>query len=496
MYHSSIHPFLYILIVCMISQITSGQIKKTEGQKEIENAKSVQFDLPTFLKYVQPMKSDMTGRIPLQLWLQPDIMQNTPKDPKAKMEQMVKNAKAISKRGVLPVVWSTYHTRKTGEATAKMLLNAQAIHKANLPVHLLYPTIPGEQEGLWPADMWVQWKDKKFPVVDCFDTTLAIKRLKHTLKTYQDLGIPIAAYWSDHEGQPNPWNGTYFAFRDNAENKAKLIKPEMTKSKSIFGEYTSKLKTQIFKEVFVDTFSQISPKTMWGNYCYVDSTKNMPAVDINNHKSNPNQIPDDINVVRMHNVYAYGRILHRYIKPDEITTKKVDRIFYHMMLKTFSSSVRNTPKEKTIIPYIGPYVDQRENYDIPMSQPAYRELLRHIWLRGADSMFVFAVHRKTDPSKNNSALQSLKTVEDTRMIMDEVLAYREFLEHGQAIHFTWPSPTDTGVVWSALQLKDKVLVRYVTLGDPVKSFIITVFDNQSHTLTATPQGQYTIIKKK
>jgi hypothetical protein len=106
-----------------------------------------------------------------------------------------------------------------------------------------------------------------------------------------------------------------------------------------------------------------------------------------------------------------------------------------------------------------------EKYRYPMSQDAYRELLRHVWLRGADGLYLFNLGYPTKP-QTVTAEFSFQSVEDARSTWDELLEYREFLDKGVPMTFAVPKDVSAEAVWSGRRLGDgRCLIRAVSLGD-------------------------------
>jgi hypothetical protein len=81
-----------------------------------------------------------------------------------------------------------------------------------------------------------------------------------------------------------------------------------------------------------------------------------------------------------------------------------------------------------------------------MSRERYREVLRHLWLRGIKTMQVF---NALLPGYEEMAVFE---VQDAAAIYDEMLELREFLEDGEVLNVAVPKIQDSGVVWSGLRL--------------------------------------------
>ena len=124
-----------------------------------------------------------------------------------------------------------------------------------------------------------------------------------------------------------------------------------------------------------------------------------------------------------------------------------------------------------------------------MSRARYREVLRHIWLRGADGMQVFNARRR-----GYEELVWNELVDAVR-IYDEMLAYREFLDEGELMCLDVPAEQDDGVVWSGLRLPDRAVVRVFKQGGGEADVAIEAWPGRTATLRATSQGATCVLRR-
>ena len=139
------------------------------------------------------------------------------------------------------------------------------------------------------------------------------------------------------------------------------------------------------------------------------------------------------------------------------------------------------------MPWVDRYCPDDPNEKIPiLSRPRYREILRHCWLRGADSMQIFNVDWSKDPRKMTIATEE---IEDAVAVYDEMLAYRGFLEGGSILNTQVPDARDDGAIWSGLRLGDRAVVRAFTMGPKTVPADVRAFDNApAVTLECPPKG--------
>ena len=112
-----------------------------------------------------------------------------------------------------------------------------------------------------------------------------------------------------------------------------------------------------------------------------------------------------------------------------------------------------------------------------------REILRHIWLRGAGSMQIFNHPRK---GKRTIAIEELA---DAVSVYDELLAHRPFLDRGTVMNTDAVEATFDGAIWSGLKLPDQALVRAFTQSARPVTFEIQPWPGASRVeLSAPPNG--------
>ncbi|MBU0714238.1 MAG: hypothetical protein KJ964_02640 [Verrucomicrobia bacterium] len=105
-----------------------------------------------------------------------------------------------------------------------------------------------------------------------------------------------------------------------------------------------------------------------------------------------------------------------------------------------------------------------------MSRARYRELLRHLWLRGVDGMQIF------NPSR--------KGHEDVAAY-DEMLEFKEYLDEGEPFKLNLPKAQDDGVLWSGLRRAQSALVRLFKQGGGEAEIVVEPWPGKKVRLQAT-----------
>ncbi len=190
------------------------------------------------------------------------------------------------------------------------------------------------------------------------------------------------------------------------------------------------------------------------------------------------------------NPIAYGMdtyFLSAWPSGHEITRGNVDRFFTHLLLRQVSADARNRARSRPdmgAVVWVARWVPDNPEQRVPvMSRAAYREALRHIWLRGADAMQVF------NPRRDGYERYAVREVEDVQSVYGEMLAHREFLDEGQVMNFDVPGNRDATAVWSGLRLDDRALVRATGLGPQPARVNVCLGDDRCVDLDAPPDGR-------
>ena len=194
-------------------------------------------------------------------------------------------------------------------------------------------------------------------------------------------------------------------------------------------------------------------------------------------------------LVTAYNPTAYGAaswVWKGHRKADRRDQEHVDQVYTNLLLREVSLagslSARWTP-EKELIPWVARWVSEAPETDFPvMSRPRYREVLRHLWLRGVAGMQVFS------PRIKDFEAMALPELEDALAVYDEMLAFREFLERGEVLQREIPHELDDGAVWSGLRLGDRALVRVFKQGGGTRKQTVQPWPGSRFDLTADSEG--------
>jgi hypothetical protein len=153
-------------------------------------------------------------------------------------------------------------------------------------------------------------------------------------------------------------------------------------------------------------------------------------------------------------------------KSYPLDREHVDQLYTHLLMREVSTDAAN---RKIFAPHLEsvPWVarwcsDGAQNEDAQrpiMSRERYREVLRHLWLRGIKTMQVF---NALMPGYEEMALYE---VQEAVAVYDEMLDVGDFLENGEVMNLQSPKIQDSGVVWSGLRVGDRAVVRTFKQGE-------------------------------
>ncbi len=223
------------------------------------------------------------------------------------------------------------------------------------------------------------------------------------------------------------------------------------------------------------------------------STPEEPQLSWNGRQGHPIMPP----LITAYNPTAYGAA--SWVWKDRPTSQwrdqeHVDQVYTNVLLRHVSLSGSLADRwapEKELIPWVARWVSEAPETDFPvMSRPRYREVLRHLWLRGVAGMQVFS------PRIRDFEAMALPELEDAVAVYDEMLEFREFLEHGEVLSYQLPSKRDKGVLWSGLRLGDRAVVRaFKQGGGKAKETVRPWRDSHFHVTASNPGKSYLLTCK-
>ena len=414
----------------------------------------VLLDWPRLIEGCVPhLQHDRGKRWPLMIW---DVRSGDPFTEKA--------AKSLLERGIVAPI-------RLDPAAIPV---AQQVQKAGAPVILL-----DARNGSWPYDLAgepAKWalsfgKDaqvnetwRRVPVPGRLEGwEIAAQRLREILREFRDAGVRVDAVWFDYENAPA--NVPYEAAKASREAGKEIPAAALANAES-FDRYRRQLWIQLLSTYIAAPVREFYPAASVTNWMAVLSSPEIPVVGWNN-RALP---PTGPTLLSASNPVAYGvdaAFLALWDKEAPTDRREIDRAYLHVLLRQVSADAANrrriAPQTDAVVWVARDHRTLTDRTAPSMSRAAYREALRHLWLRGADGMQVYNGLRA-----GQSAI-ALAEVQDAATVYDELLKHRDFLDQGEVMNLEVPPPQHDGAIWSGLRLGDHALVRAASLtgGDVV-----------------------------
>jgi len=460
----------------------------------------VPWALQSVIERVPPLKNDATGRLAMITW-PPFVLGAEDNSFREGKPLAAEYYKALAERGLTQKI-------RLREAYIPMALaiqeaGAQVIivegwggsgpaGLAKDPFHKVPPEVKeAAKMRVYPCPLRLEgWKK----VAD---------RTRDTLQKFKDAGVKVDAVWLDWEVEPKPWHPQWL--QAAACSRCRKMFPEgVLGSYEEYSRFITQLRAQLFSAYVAAPVLEVYPGCSVTNWEAVFSTEQTPTVSCWAGRKLPPKTPGLLTAT---NSVAYGNtIYYRMHWKQEwgypLDVPHMDRLYTHVMMSQVSQDAENAQRlapEKQCIPWVCRYCPDVEDERIPiMSRERYRELLRHVWLRGADSVQIF-----NHPRPGHLTIAT-EEIEDAVAIYDEMLAFRPFLEKGRILNTQVPEVQFDGAIWSGMLVGNEAIVRAFTQGEKAIEFAITPWEGGPEVkLDASPEGatyrlenQETLIKSE
>ncbi len=375
----------------------------------------------------------------------------------------------------------------------KMIPIAQALQQAGSPVIMMegiggqWPSSLAGDAKTWQHDFDAGYVPKG-PVHACPLITTGWQvnadNIRATLRKFKDAGITVDAVWMDWEGDPV---GTPDRYEQALHCKRcrEMFPPEILASEKSFSDYCWRRYMELTGAYLAAPVEEIYPACSVTNWRATVSTPVRPIRNWQDHAYCAVVPP----LFTASNPVAYGNTVSFGLwKPEfKLDREHVDQFYTYLLLNEVSDDAANrliwTPERKSI-PWICRWCPDDPNPKIPiMTRERYREVLRHLWLRGISDMQIF------NPKRDGFEEIAVAEVQDASAVYDEMLEYRDFLDHGTPIGLDLPKMQDDGVIWSGLRWEDRAIVRTFKQGGGKATVAIEPWPGKKIALEATTKGR-------
>lgn len=445
------------------------------------------YNMPSLLASVHPLRHPLQGRMPLLLWNLP-LPAGQPLVWSRRSGALRKTIDQLAERGIVPVV--------QGYGDGALAL-AKTIQEAGQPVYLLIPTVDIIERHAWTdCPTWVDSGEtrlhahRKYPCLPMYDSKAGAEFVRQQVVPFQHEGIAVAGVFFDDEGLPN-YSDELFASQAHSPACVAQYPAGVIDNPAAFKSYVASLRATLTAQILAEPVHRLFPKAIVGDFAdaAVPAPPGSDAADL---------LPGGD--AAMPALYANPADLRLRWPghPQAATQAEADQFYVLNLLRSFSAGAPAARgAHKMLVPYVGQwavYADPQwhDTPRIAMGRAAWREMLFHVWLRGADGMYLFNLGA---PSTGVSPDFSFGSVSDAVEVYDELLEYHEFLEHGQPMNFTVPADLDHDAIWSGLRLEDRCIVRVFPLGRERRSVELSPFEGVVSKLDAPPAGATYLLER-
>lgn len=423
-------------------------------------------------KAVPELRHERGSRLPMILW-----------EPGPLEGQTADSCKTLLARGF------AQHLR----LDEKMIPFARMLQDLRSPVIMMEGTA-----GRWPASLGGKPKDwqhdfdgaysPKGPVLSCPVVSIGwqvnAEKIRATLKEFKDAGINVDAVWMDWEGDPVDGADRYEQALHCRRCRAILPAGSLA-DKQAFNDYCWRRYLDLIGAYLAAPVSELFPACSTTNW---HATVSSPERPVRNWLGRP-YCPVVPPLITASNPVAYGNTLSFSLwRPEFLFDREhVDQFYTHLLFGEISDDAANrlvwTPGRKSV-PWVCRWCPDDQDGKIPiMTRERYREVLRHLWLRGIATMQIF------NPKREGFEEMAVAEVQDAAMVYDEMLAYRDVLENGTPLCLDVPKIQDEGVLWSGLRCGNRAVVRAFKQGGGSASVTIWPWPDKKFTLEATSEGR-------
>jgi len=425
------------------------------------------------LKNAKPLTVERGDRMPLFFW-HLHCRQEMCGGDEAKIE---KTLKALDARG-MPVIhawWHTANAEKLAEGMKRCIKLGKIQMRLGLPVYAFAGNTGvgfyRDKEATWhidkdgnrfPDDSHVEKHPIGCPF--CKQGRPAVQdQVRVWVKYYKEHGVKLDGVWFDWEwAGPSEWNGAWELCR-KCTRCQKELGEEGLKDFSVFQKRMREIRSAMQK-LFVDAIHESFPKATVANYgCYPMGdyrywydyyekyVEGAPAKRVQRaiyRKWYKDEFRLTGYTIGMPVVYGWGPTYGWFDYKDGQFR------WFQNMLSVLSNCTAHRPDGVPIVSWVNRFVDMETPEGAsPLSEENYKELLWHMWLRGADGMYIWC--------RTEDILRELVPVHG---VYAAALDHKDFLVKGTPLIFDVPEKP--GPVLSALRLGDKLLVRRTDFGIP------------------------------
>ena len=311
---------------------------------------------------------------------------------------------------------------------------------------------------------------------------LGAAQVRGDLQAFKDAGVGVDAVWLDYE--PAVVLADLKTVRETAGLSA-AIPADALADEASFARYRRRLSLQLMSDYLAAPIQEVFPDASSTNWLVALSTPQVPVLSWDNW-----QHPQMLTNFSATNPIAYGidtALLAVAKSNPPADQAELDRLYMHILLRQVSADAWNRHQlapELESVPWVARRVVDEAVETPAMSRAAYREALRHLWLRDIDAMMVF----NSAGRKNRHWRKALAEAQDVQHAFNEMLAVGDLLKSGRVMNYQVPMPGEAGVLWSGLRDDARAVVRLVRLGGSRKWLRLEVWQGEHVLLPLSDSG--------
>lgn len=307
------------------------------------------------------------------------------------------------------------------------------------------------------------------------------QQITEILEAFSDAGVKIDAVWLDYESQPLLLD---LQTVRQAVHLAGRVPASALADEAAFAVYRRRLWLLLMSGHVAGTIESVYPHASTTNWVVTLSSSEAPVLSWDNWHH-----PQVLTRFSATTPIAYGvdsallSLVKAYPPGDQAA---LDRLFLHILLRQVSADTWNRHQLAPQLDSV-PWVARRVvDEDVPtpaMSRMAYREALRHLWLRDVDAMLVF-----NPVAGGRHWRRALAEAQDAQQVYAEMLVAGDLLAHGEVMNYQVPMPGEQGILWSGLRDEEKAIVRVVRLNGKQAGLYLQAWPGERVLLAATEAG--------
>ncbi|WP_309381089.1 hypothetical protein [Cerasicoccus frondis] len=301
--------------------------------------------------------------------------------------------------------------------------------------------------------------------------------IRERLSHYQELNLTISSLWLDYEGYPfsSPF------LNEQTPPSAQQVNVDD------WPAYRRQFALNIASTYIAAPAREVYPHITTLNWLVNLSFPQAPIINALGQPT-PSSGPSFFS---HSNPYAYGNTL-AYEKselPFDLPQKAVDLFYLKLLIQHTSIDASNRQAAAPYIgsiPWVARIVRDSKNSEIPtMSRSAYREALRHLWLRDIDSMLIFNAPYLT-PDEHQAEIQDAC---DVWRILEP---FGSLLKDGYACELGFPEDTCNQVIWSGMADSQSALIHLTTWDNQTPSIAEITVWNKIYQIKMPKSGGKTV----